>query len=112
MLKRVLHIITSVAIALLLLLNGTAHEFLHSFTGHQDTIDEVHADHDTHHHAAFEKEHHHCDFLDLQTPVFITSALSFHWYTSFQHNDFFVLQTQKGLSPEARHTALRGPPVC
>jgi hypothetical protein len=111
MLKRVLHIFVSAAIALLLLVNGTAHEFLHLFTGHQDTIDEVYCDHASHH-AAFENEHHHCDFLDLQSPVFLTSTLSFHWYTPFQHNDFFVLQTQKGLSPEARHTALRGPPAC
>ncbi len=112
MLKRVLNIVVSVAIALLLLLNGTAHEFLHSFTGHEDTIDCVHAADHKAHYAAFEKEHHHCSFLDLQTPVFITSSLSFHFYVPYQHNDFFVLQTQKGLSPEARHTALRGPPSC
>lgn len=111
MLKRVLNIVVSVAIALLLLLNGTAHEFLHSFTGHEDTVDCVHPERKAQH-AAFEKEHHHCNFLDLQTPVFVTTSLSFHFYTPCRHNDFFVLQTQKGLSPEARHTALRGPPSC
>ena len=111
MLKRILNIVVSVAIAMLLLLNGTAHEFLHSFTGHRDTVDCVHDDH-TPGHAAIEKEHHHCNFLDLQSPVFLTSSLSFHFYTPQQHNDFFVLQTQKKLSPEAEHTALRGPPVC
>lgn len=111
MLKRSLHIIVSVAIALLLLLNGTAHEFLHSFTGHEDTVDCVHDDHKPTH-AAFEKEHHHCDFLNLQSPVFLTSTLHFDFYTPLGHNDFFVLQTQKGLSPRAEHTALRGPPAC
>ncbi|WP_118973579.1 hypothetical protein [Taibaiella koreensis] len=109
MLKRVLHISLSVAIAALLLLNGISHEFLHSFTGHEDTVDCVHHDGDAH--ASFEKVHHHCDFLDLQTPVFLTSTLHFSFYTPFAHNDFFVLQTQKGLSPEAGHTALRGPPA-
>lgn len=111
MLKRFLHTALAVAIALLLLLNGISHEFLHTFTGHQDTFDCVHNDDHGPGHASFETIHHHCDFLDLQSPVFLTSTLHFHCYTSFEHNDFFVLRTQKGLSPDTGHTALRGPPA-
>lgn len=112
MLKRIGHIVVAVSVFILLLLNGTAHEFLHSFAGHEDTVDCVHTDTQHRQQASFEKEHHHCDFLDLQTPVFLTSSLHFTFFTPFEHSDFYVLQTQKGLSPEARHTALRGPPAC
>ena len=111
MLKRALHIAVTLTLVLLLMMNGISHEFVHSFTGHQDTVDCVHDDHSGPH-ASFEKVHHHCDFLDLQSPVFITSSLSFCFYTHLQHNDYFVLQDQSFLSSDVQYTALRGPPYC
>jgi len=109
MLKKIVNIIVVAAIASLLLLNGVSHEFLHSFAGHKDTVDCMHADRGTGQ-AFFEQVHHHCDFLDLQSPVFLASVLHFSFYKPLAHQEYFVLRTLKGLSPEAEHTALRGPP--
>jgi hypothetical protein len=110
MLKRFGNIITCFTIALLLLLNGTSHEFIHTFAGHTDTVDCVHDHHDPYH-TAFEQQHHHCDFLDLPAPVFIKSSFSFYLFAPVIHNDYFVLAGQEFISREIRHTALRGPPA-
>jgi hypothetical protein len=111
MLKRAVHIAVMLTLVLLLMMNGISHEFIHAFTDHQDTVDCVHNEHSGSH-ASFEKAHHHCDFLDLQSPVFLTSSLSFNFYTNLQHNDYFVLRSQSFVSSALRHTALRGPPHC
>lgn len=110
MVKRIVHILVSGTLVFLLMLNGISHEFVHSFTGHEDTVDVVHCNHHHGVHASFEKVHHHCDFLELQTPVFLTSSLYYQYYTPFEHNDFFVLQKVAALNPVTIHTALRGPP--
>jgi hypothetical protein len=111
MLKRTIHIAVTLTLVLLLMMNGISHEFIHSFSGHQDTVDCVHDEHSGSH-ASFEKVHHHCDFLDLQSPVFLTSSLSFYFYNNLQHNDYFVLSGQPFFSADVRYTALRGPPHC
>jgi hypothetical protein len=71
--KSALHTCTALVIALLLLLNGTSHDFLHSFTGHEDTTDCAHRAEQGGY--AFEQQHHHCDLLDLPSPVFITTTV-------------------------------------
>lgn len=111
MLKRIGNIITYITLVSLLLLNGTAHEFVHSFAGHEDTVDcstRSHSDH----HAAFENEHHHCDFLDLAVPVFTSASFTFQLHTVLAHTDYFVLPEYSFFSRSILHTALRGPPAC
>lgn len=113
MLKRAGNIFAAVSLFLLLLLNGTAHEFVHIFTGHDDTVDKVHVGHDGRTpYAAFEQEHHHCDFLDLQTPVFLTSVLHFQLFKVLAHTGFYEVRHLPIPCAEALHTALRGPPRC
>jgi hypothetical protein len=111
MLKRTIHIAVTLTLVLLLMMNGISHEFIHSFSGHQDTVDCVHNGHSGSH-ASFEQVHHHCDFLNLQSPVFLTSSLHFYFFTNLQHNDYFVLGDQPFFSADIRYTALRGPPHC
>lgn len=111
MLKRIIHISITAALFFLLLLNGISHEFIHAFTGHEDSVDCVHTDRSGHHQASFEKVHHHCDFLDLQSPVFITAAFHYSFYIPPEHSNFFVLNAVPSRNPETRHTALRGPPA-
>lgn len=111
MLKRVLHIGVTITLVLLLMLNGISHEFLHEFTGHEDTVDMVHHDRSGHS-ASFEKVHHHCDFLQLQAPAFLPSFISYHFYTPVEHSNFPVYDFYASLSPRLGHTALRGPPAC
>ena len=110
MLKRLLNIFVTASLVFLLMLNGVAHEFVHSFLGHEDTIDHV-INNGKRGQANFEKQHHHCDFLNLPTPVFLTS----HYYISFAsfliHKDAFQLKSIDLCSRQSLHTALRGPPL-
>lgn len=109
MLKRALHIVVTLTLVLLLMLNGISHEFVHAFSGHEDTVDCVHSDRSGQH-ASFEKVHHHCDFLNLQAPVFLPSFITYHLFTPVEHSCFYVRQIYASLSPVSRYTALRGPP--
>jgi hypothetical protein len=110
MLKRIVNILIAASLAFLLMLNGVAHEFVHSFAGHEDTVDQiVHYEHKGLH-ASFEKQHHHCDFLNLPTPVFLTSSYYIHFYPVLLHQDAFLLGTTTLPSSLRPHTALRGPP--
>jgi len=111
MLKRVVHIGVTLTLVFLLMLNGISHEFVHAFSGHEDTIDCIHTD-ASGQHAAFEKAHHHCDFLNLQAPVFLPSYISFQLSTPLEHNDYFVTNEYTSLAPDKAYTALRGPPAC
>lgn len=111
MLKRIGNIITYITLVSLLLLNGTAHEFAHSFAGHEDTVDCTTRSHSDHH-AAFEQEHHHCDFLDLAVPVFTASFFTFELPAVLQHRTQFILPEYSCFSRDVLHTASRGPPVC
>ena len=110
MLKRLIHTSTCVAIVLLLLLNGTSHDFLHSFSGHEDTVDCNHNHQE--HSAAFEQQHHHCDFLDLQSPTFLLSSNPFLIFISVEHSNHFAALHLPFVSSPLLHTALRGPPSC
>lgn len=109
MLKRFLNIVTCIAVVFLLLLNGTAHEFLHTFSGHKDTVDCAHREDGAT--ASFEQQHHHCDFLDLQSPVFLASSFSFSLFIPTLHNDYYVGASLLFFSRQLGHTALRGPPA-
>jgi len=89
------------------MMNGVAHEFIHSFFGHQDTIDHVVKDGK----MSFENQHHHCDFLNLPTPVFLTSSCHINLPFVLLHQDTFLLTTATLISQARLHTSLRGPPA-
>lgn len=111
MIQKVGNIITYCCLVALLLLNGTPRDFIHTFTGHQDTIDHLHIKNHADHHAEFEKGHHHCAFLKDALPVFN------FFFETFQIKDlpvesyYFDQAIRSFLSPEKLHTALRGPPL-
>ncbi len=109
MLRQLRNILTFLALVTALLLNGTSHELLHSFTGHRDTQG------CNHKRSApgttfWEEGHHHCDFLDLQPPVFFLSSLSFPVHAPLLHEDHFSWIEPQLISLVPLHTALRGPP--
>lgn len=109
MLKRVGKIGTLVLVVTLLLLNGSAHEFVHSFTGHEDT---THCRHPHEGKAYFDTEHHHCAMLDLQLPVFLPAATPVPIPIAITL--YFPYQEAAGFSPvllPVFSTLLRGPPV-
>lgn len=64
---RTAHIVLSVWLSLLLIFGGTAKEFLHLFTGHEDTVHALHVEDGA---LSFENEHHHCTFLSFALPEF------------------------------------------
>lgn len=63
----IFHHILSVFLALVLLFGTVSKEFIHGFTGHQDTRSCLHA-HD--HGPVWDPPHHHCEFLSFVLSVF------------------------------------------
>jgi hypothetical protein len=111
MLRRILNIFIAASLVLLMMLSGVAHEFVHSFIGHEDTIDHV----QTSKHrggVSFEQEHHHCDFLQFPSPVFLFSSFQLQFHPALAHTENFLLADLPVVSRPCLHTALRGPPVC
>ena len=72
MIKRTLHIVLSLWLALLLLFGGTAKEFIHLFTHHTDTVHSINEKGD----LVIEPEHHHCSFLEYALPLFINADIT------------------------------------
>jgi len=109
MLRRAGNIITFITLVALLLLNGTAHEFVHSFAAHEDTIDLPHS------HIPgktfFEKEHHHCDFLDLAIVAF--DHVSYKFSLSLLKEYIASYPFYCGLTAHGKIFSLsdRGPPL-
>jgi hypothetical protein len=64
LIKKAAHISLSVWLATLLLFGNISKEFIHSFTHHTDTVEHSYDG------LAFEKEHHHCDFLNFSLTAF------------------------------------------
>lgn len=108
MIKRIVHIIFSVAMSLLLMFGGVSKEYLHLYADHEDTV-HVHNCADG---LVFESEHHHCDFLAFTLMPFVHDAQSFQ-----PTERVFYLQPQykavvAHLIPRAQPTSrLRGPPA-
>jgi hypothetical protein len=91
---------------LLVLFGNVSREWLHSFTGHTDTVHHVH---DT---AQFEPEHHHCSFLEIPAPAFLYEMPAlWQFRPSVAYAPCAEYTVPHYLSQEARHTALRGPPL-
>lgn len=109
--KRIGNMLTFMVLAALLLLNGTSREYIHSFTGHHDTVDHCHLNNHTDHHAAFENEHHHCEFLNFLTPVYHPVEENFQICFFKPAISPAVPHFAIFFSKEEEHTSLRGPPL-
>jgi len=88
---------------------GTAKEYVHLFTDHEDT---VHAHHNGDGELSFENEHHHCTFLnfalpdfinDFSSPIFVSFAKHFQ-----EHVSFIAIRVTE---QEIFQIRLRGPPA-
>ncbi|MCB0697235.1 MAG: hypothetical protein KDC07_07710 [Chitinophagaceae bacterium] len=108
MLKRIVHIVFSVVMALLLVFGGVSKEYLHMFTGHTDTIDHNYGNDGLH----LESEHHHCTFLSFTLPPYVDDAAIYELPQPkevFLHN---ITVTVSHLIPRAVPVSrLRGPPA-
>lgn len=110
--KKLGNIVTFFVLAFLLLLNSTSREFVHEFAHHQDTIDHCQGNYHTANHAAFESEHHHCDFLNFLVPVYHPIEENFQLDFFQQVITPLSLDVKSFYSKEKEHTSLRGPPLC
>ena len=106
--QRFTYSVLSAFLALLILFGGTAREFVHQFTGHEDTV-HCNAKKDG---LSFETQHHHCSFLGDSLAPFCADAefpyipaLLTTYTTPKDHFAFFLL------AKERLFTALRGPPA-
>lgn len=106
--QQLLKLLLSVQLSLLLLFGGTVKEFVHGFAGHKDTIHS----HENREGLQYEKQHHHCDFLNDVLPAFINNTffpeILFHTveYTAFQ-----VPLTETFCFNITSIPSLRGPPT-
>lgn len=110
--KRIGHIITFFVLVILLLVNGTSREFIHVFSGHQDTVDCMHTHSIADHHAAFEPEHHHCDFLQFATSIFDFAPATFQVSLIPAVHPDFPEAAYRIYFGEHLTAASRGPPEC
>ncbi len=109
MIKRVIQVGLSVFMAFILLLGGTAKEYIHLFADHEET---VHIHIDGYDGLSFESEHHHCSFLSFTLPPFLKDASSFDvpvvkCYTAVVQKEDVTHLIPRSV-PVSR---LRGPPV-
>lgn len=110
MFVRSVHTFFAIWLSVLLIFGGTAKEYVHLFTDHEDTVHASHCGGE----LSFENEHHHCTFLsfalpdfvnDFSRPVFVLTVRSFQ--------EHIILTTPKVTKQEIFQTLLRGPPaVC
>ncbi|RYE24342.1 MAG: hypothetical protein EOP51_07665 [Sphingobacteriales bacterium] len=109
MLKRVAHIVLSVWLSIILLFGSTSKEFVHLFSGHEDTV------HCTNGKTGlvFESQHHHCTFLSFCLTAFVNDGgVSF---TPLQHTVAFskpyTFYTSAVFAVTSASPTLRGPPA-
>lgn len=94
---------------MLVLFGTTAKEFIHGFTGHVDTIHQ-------HHHSetglVIENEHHHCEFLNYDTPVFDNDiAFAYIPFVKQAFTPQYLLRDVQFVQREIVRASLRGPPA-
>lgn len=108
LLKRIVHSILSIWLALLLLFGGTAKEFVHLFAGHEDTVHHYHE----HGGLVWENEHHHCTFLSFSLASFVNDV-SFPVVDIAEQAAYFLHDTRFAATIFDNSIAarcLRGPP--
>lgn len=109
MVKRAIQIGLSVFMAFILLLGGTAKEYLHMFADHEDTI---HIHEDGYDGISFDNEHHHCSFLSFTLPPFLKDAASFDVPTAKCYTVVVQKDDVTHLIPRfVPASRLRGPPM-
>lgn len=109
MLNRIGHIITFLCLTGILLINSSPREFIHTFSGHTDTIHHS-CTHNDYGGMAFESEHHHCAFLD-QVIVPYTFSIAHFQLNAAQTFQFpAVSQMVCRVCPAFIPTDSRGPP--
>jgi hypothetical protein len=107
-LKRIFHTVLSLSLSLLLLFGGTAKEFIHLFTEHQDTV---------HHHIegdglVIESQHHHCSFLSDSLPAFLNHSSELPvYYNKREHGIRHFILYKVFFSEQSILPSFRGPPV-
>ena len=74
---------------LLLVFGNTTREWLHQFSGHEDT---VHVHDDFEKGTVIEGQHHHCKFLDIPLPVYSSPTSSSITTVSFLHRTNYRVQ--------------------
>jgi hypothetical protein len=109
LLKRVAHIILSCWLAVILLFGSTSKEFVHLFSGHEDTVHCNNAKDG----LVFESQHHHCTFLSFCLTAFLNDApASFVPITYFAgYSKPYIVYTLDVINVSRAITTLRGPPV-
>jgi hypothetical protein len=93
---------------LLLLFGTTAKEFIHMFSGHEDTVHREHAPGE----ISFESEHHHCEFLSYSLPAFDNDiSLPSIIYAGQTMEAEYQSAAVRFVQREVIQTSLRGPPA-
>ena len=113
--RRILSIFWGLFFSFLLSFNLGIKEYVHNFTGHQDTIDhiDVCSEHNGDSSFHFEQEHHHCDWLTDQLPPFLGAD----FFIAPPPNLILVFPEfvnsigQEAEQTFALHYYLRGPPT-
>lgn len=107
--KRIIHIVVSVWLSFLLLFGSTTMSFLHSFTGHEDTVDSR-GKHDG---LAIEKKHHHCAFLGFVLAPFANDSQLpvIQFQTLIHFSAYHAIYNAVKLQAHHEQLSLRGPPA-
>lgn len=111
MLRQLSHIVLYITLVAVLLLNGTAHDFIHSFAHHEDTVHSVSSSRDDGQ-LQFEQEHHHCNYLNMEIPVYDAPSMFIPDELLMVVHNIFPEAAAVAM-PGARDFSLsdRGPPV-
>lgn len=105
--KRTSHIVLSVLLGVLLVFSTTPKEYIHLFADHHDTVHHAHDDDVTH----VDPEHHHCQFLELSLPPFISNDVAIYVpYHAPEYNQFYTSLEEVLIEKVVSVRNLRGPP--
>ena len=103
--NKIVHSVFSAALALLLMISSVAPDWIHQFSGHQDT------QHKNEIGFQFENQHHHCAFLQFVPSVFIKVAAIYIPFVSAYIIANYQIYSSQEPNRLLFHTGLlRGPP--
>ncbi len=103
--NKIVHTLYSAALALLLMISSVAPEWIHQFSGHQDT------QHTNEIGFQFENQHHHCAFLTFVPSVFIKVAAIYIPFVSDHLIANYQIYSSQAYNRILSHSSLlRGPP--
>jgi len=109
LLQRIAHIILSVWLSIILLFGSTSKEFVHLFSGHEDTVHCTNVKDG----LVIESLHHHCTFLSFCLTAFLNDApgsfIPAKHCTAYSKP--YIAYTPDIINISRAITTLRGPPV-